>query len=189
MLYKNVLANAPDNTNALFGLATLYHRVPILEPDLRAIGFGAGAIVSATGQRDIEQLGPTDAPDLGHRRSWDDIKLSLRRRQGHDHAVPDGQQVLRVDAGVVGGRDLPAASDRQLLRARFDRDQRSLVLVLILVFRLALRAGELHHPVEDLLPVSRFRAQPHALQAVRCGLAETVGGGVANRELHQAVNL
>lgn len=31
LTYKNVLANAPDNTNALFGLATLYHRARQLD--------------------------------------------------------------------------------------------------------------------------------------------------------------
>ena len=92
------------------------------------------------------------------------------------------------DPGIVRRADQSGAGNRDLLRARFDRDKDGAVMVLIVVFRFQLRADQVHVPCMDLLAVGGLGRQPQALQPVRDRLVEAVMRGVANGQAHQAVN-
>ena len=91
--------------------------------------------------------------------------------------------------GVVRSIDLAPAGHRNLARAALDRDERHLVVMLVVVGQLLMRVFELHVPGEDFLPLRRLGGQPQALERVNDRFGKAVAGGVADIEQHQARNL
>jgi hypothetical protein len=71
-------------------------------------------------------------------------------------ATDDTSLIRRVDHSV--------AADRQAAGAGDQRDQRDVVVIVIVVLDLARRPLQLHRPVEDALARGRFRGEAEALQ-------------------------
>ena len=92
------------------------------------------------------------------------------------------------DPRPVAGLDRAAAGDRHFRRARYDRNQRRVVMVVIVVFGVEPHPVELHVPVQHGLAMGRLGLEAQPLESVGHRIGEAVVGDMANGEQHQAMN-
>ena len=92
-------------------------------------------------------------------------------------------------AVIVGGFDLTMAADRNRGSAFFNRNQRDVVIVRIIMLGLNCTAVHVQLPIDNRLSRTAFWTQHKALQRVTDGLVELIFGGVLDRQKHQLLNL
>jgi len=88
--------------------------------------------------------------------------------------------------GIIIRLDRARAGHRHLARAGVQRDQRDVVEMLIVIFKLGMGVFQRHRPIDDPLPLRFLGRQPQPLQRVHHRLGKGIMRGVPDREGHAA---
>ena len=91
--------------------------------------------------------------------------------------------------GMIARFDCSVAVDGHLFGPGLDRDQRHVVVMLVLVLQLLTGVAVIHRPVEHRLALRLLRSQAQPLQRVGDRLVEAVAGDVADRQAHGSARL